>query len=42
MRRFSDPAQELSNIRDTLHGLPLQTALIALGILVGGIVASTI
>ena len=39
MRRFSDPAQELSNIRDTLHGLPLQTGLIALGILVGGIVA---
>ncbi len=39
MRRFSTTAEELSNIRDTLHGLPLRTILIALAMLVGSIVA---
>ncbi len=39
MRYLSSTAQELSNIRDILHGLPLQTILVALAILVGGVVA---
>ena len=39
MRRFSSTAEELSNIRETLHGLPLRTALIALAMLVGSMVA---
>ena len=39
MRRFSSTAEELSNIRETLHGLPLRTALIALAMLVGSVVA---
>ena len=39
MRHLSSAAEEISNIRDTLHGLPLRTVLLALAMLLGSIVA---
>ncbi len=39
MRHLSSAAEEISNIRDTLHGLPLRTVLLALAMLLGSIAA---